>query len=138
MPGILTQNQFLQLETTAKTSGRSIQEVDISQLVRKMAPTHSKKNLRTTFVDLPKISEQIWYSHFSSLTETEMLEGNQFVVINDKHGCHLYKHLKATEPDVSHRLFWDIYESLEFNSDCVRNFETFQDEPGATFCRRGE
>lgn len=116
VPGILTQNQFLQLETMAKTSGRSIQEVDISQLVRKMAPTHSKKNLRTTFVDLPKISEKIWYSHFSSLTETEMLEGNQFVVINDKHGCHLYKHLKATEPDVSHRLFWDIYEILEFNS----------------------
>ena len=66
VPGILTQKQFLQIEA-AKTSGRSrrsIQEVDISQLARKVA-THSEKKLGTTFVDLPRISEEIW-SHFSS------------------------------------------------------------------------
>lgn len=116
VPGILTKNQFLQLETLAKTSRGSIQEVDILQFARKVVQTNSQ-TLQTNLVDLPKISDKIWYVHFSSLTETEMLEGNQFVVINDKHGCHLYKHLKAAEPDVAHRFFWDIYESLEFNSD---------------------
>eukprot|EP00435_Cladocopium_sp_Y103_P007747 s1186_g2.t1 len=72
-----------------------------------------------TFVDIPRVGEEIWRTYFpSGFMETEMLEGIHFVEINDaKHGCYLYKHLRVSEQDVAYRLFWDIYDALEFNSE---------------------
>lgn len=127
VPGILTRSQFSQLETSSKASTRRlIDEIDISQIIQKLKTknqTNSKIQRGETgvpTVDIPRVGEEIWRAYFPSgfmeNMETEMIE--HFVAIKDvKHGCHLYKHLRVSEPDVAYRLFWAIYDALEFNSE---------------------
>ena len=122
VPGILTRDQFLQLKAASKTSTRLIDEIDISQIVQRLGQENSIQRTGETgvpTVDIPRVGEEIWRTHFpSGFMESEMFEGTHFVVINDvKHGCYLYRRLRVSEPDVAYRLFWDIYDALEFNSE---------------------